>query len=846
MFWKTSVPVCNEASCNGSCSKTHLLCDCHPGCEALGSCCLDYEDICLKNKTSPKTDNITDLIIRRTRPIHDAILLPMNTTVKGEIITVSTTCYIGLSQCPTDYPTDSIIREKCEQDITSSGDIISKIPISTESEMYKNIYCAACHGLDIKTDTYYPWRLDYACNDNAAINSLLNQSNSLNYIDDSPPSCSPVYYMPRVNKTFGRKGCPKIIDYCPPNYKGDNANIHACYRYKDLVFTPKDIFKNRHCALCHGVDFSESECNGLDFGKVGEFADYNHFIMLPDFSKLMEFVQQINTVHGQSNANDDVAISTTVNDLYLPQLLDDQQPVVQIHIRPEYSHCNKQSLYDVFSEAFVNSFTLPNFQTEFNCSMTYFDNIHELDKENIPSFCINIKHDDKLFNTFPKMKFILSKIQTFAGKALKLIPCKPIITFDVYNHKIHTIDHCQTGAYVLHNISERVDKIFDDGEIFVNSGDIRYNSTSVPLKYREIVGLNGSIDIVKKEMSVKICEHILDNCTKQFIPDSKINALNNGKMYLSSYDIELKRDQFEFRNNGIIACYRDVDKVDFMSNYIKGVVSIVCISISLGSLLVTFCVYCLLKSLRTVPGKAIMNLVVALFLAHLIFELSNLPSNIEIACLIVGISQHYFFLVTFAWMSILAWNLCGTFTATTAASSKTTTVTFVRYFLTAWVAPSGVIVLCVCIDLFTTYDVGYGASAGLCWLRGPTSVLYFIVVPLVASFCLNGYLFGRTVVAIRRMTKDGERARSSRSSRTCPELAVYMKIASLMGFTWVFGFLSGSLPHDAFDYLFIILNGLQGFYILLAFVLQKSVLKLIRRMYFGIERKSQTTSKTDI
>jgi len=73
------------------------------------------------------------------------------------------------------------------------------------------------------------------------------------------------------------------------------------------------------------------------------------------------------------------------------------------------------------------------------------------------------------------------------------------------------------------------------------------------------------------------------------------------------------------------------------------------------------------------------------------------------------------------------------------------------------------------------------------------------------------------------------------------QFGVYVRIASLMGFTWVIGFAApfGWLS-DILVYAFVVLNSLQGVYIAIAFALNKRTRNLYRDLMKG---KSQRPAK---
>eukprot|EP00057_Strongylocentrotus_purpuratus_P016624 XP_011671098.1 PREDICTED: uncharacterized protein LOC100889522 [Strongylocentrotus purpuratus] len=107
----------------------------------------------------------------------------------------------------------------------------------------------------------------------------------------------------------------------------------------------------------------------------------------------------------------------------------------------------------------------------------------------------------------------------------------------------------------------------------------------------------------------------------------------------------------------------------------------------------------------------------------------------------------------------------------------------------------------------------------------------------VAVTCADGYtltdrvntiLFAHTVHGKRHVTKVRNRAirHASTLKERGKELRIYWKISTLLGFTWLFGFVAAFAGVSALWYVFIILNSLQGVYIFLAFMANKRVLHL--------------------
>ena len=128
--------------------------------------------------------------------------------------------------------------------------------------------------------------------------------------------------------------------------------------------------------------------------------------------------------------------------------------------------------------------------------------------------------------------------------------------------------------------------------------------------------------------------------------------------------------------------------------------------------------------------------------------------------------------------------------------------------------------MCVALDQTDTVAVHFGGSKG-CWINNPIANLFFFVLPVALSISFNAVCFSFTVRAIWKTNKQARRATHEAVKRKTA--VVFLKIFTLMGFTWIFGFLKVLVSHY-FEYPFIIFATLQGLYVALAFVFTSRVL----------------------
>ncbi|XP_071954939.1 latrophilin receptor-like protein A [Antedon mediterranea] len=246
-------------------------------------------------------------------------------------------------------------------------------------------------------------------------------------------------------------------------------------------------------------------------------------------------------------------------------------------------------------------------------------------------------------------------------------------------------------------------------------------------------------------------------------------------------------------------------------NDAQTILSVVGCILSLIALALTFIVYSLLPSLRTLPGKSIMSLTVALFAAQFILTFGAGQTNNSIICTLIAVAMHFFWLASFFWMSVLAYDISKTFNNTHNRSKEINRKSFTNYSTTAWGTPFVIVTICFVFSLnVKSLDFDYG-SPFVCWISNNVASLIIFGGPVLSSVCLNIILFGLTVHGVRGTMKTSSTLRSSRSTShsTCSEIKIYVKITSLMGFSWFFGFVATFTGAEILWYFFIVLCSLQ-------------------------------------
>ncbi|RWS13958.1 putative G-protein coupled receptor Mth-like 3, partial [Dinothrombium tinctorium] len=104
----------------------------------------------------------------------------------------------------------------------------------------------------------------------------------------------------------------------------------------------------------------------------------------------------------------------------------------------------------------------------------------------------------------------------------------------------------------------------------------------------------------------------------------------------------------------------------------------------------------------------------------------------------------------------------------------------------------------------------------VCWINHRIPLLIFFVAPVFVLITINYIFYILTICYIKRskkQTKVVKNARAEDSSR----IYINLKLAILMGLTWISGIFAAIIEHEVGWYLFIVFNGLQGAFIFIAF-----------------------------
>ena len=349
------------------------------------------------------------------------------------------------------------------------------------------------------------------------------------------------------------------------------------------------------------------------------------------------------------------------------------------------------------------------------------------------------------------------------------------------------------------------------------------------------------------------------NCTFVKYTPSEYRIVNETAVFIIPLDRVYNMSEAYIRDANVFICANEnqtcredctMRQPMFDFDNTEQLLSNIVLIISLVSLALTFTVYVSFPVLLNLPGKILICLIVSLFFAKLNFLFAEFAESSHSACVIVAIAIHFFYLSSFCWLNIVALDLWMTFSKQfiSAGSESESSRRLYIYSLYGWGCPF-LITLCAIIvdhtkidDRFNNLKPQYGRYS--CWIGNRDALLLFFVGPIALSQVFNLVSFVFTSCHIARANRHGAMARGQ--NKTCTLLIIF-KLSLIMGLTWLFAVLASTFTDSVMWYIFIILNGLQGFYICICFVCTKKVTRLLKEKAAEISTtRSNSTQMTSM
>lgn len=326
--------------------------------------------------------------------------------------------------------------------------------------------------------------------------------------------------------------------------------------------------------------------------------------------------------------------------------------------------------------------------------------------------------------------------------------------------------------------------------------------------------------------------------------------MENNSVYVPAYDKTYPDGQFWLSLDGVYICRpSDVFSGTDKFSPVMGYVTFACLGVSLLCLVVHLIISCIAPELQNLSGKNLFSLSLALVGAYTSFLANMFTNDIShISCLVLAVLMYYFYLSAFFWMLNIGFDVARTLKLATTELRLTSGAQWGKYLVysfVGWVVPAIMVAGAVVIDVMDFKEIpdmfkpGFGGSnIGLCWFSRRSSLLIYFVIPFSIIMSLNLVFFLSSACIVWETTRSSAKITTSGPKTN---FYLYLRLSVLMGLSWIAGVVAGGLDIEQVWYVFLVLNTLQGLFILVFFSCSKKVVSSVKERVCG-GRQEETNS----
>lgn len=781
-------------------------CHCDQDCLKYQDCCADFTHYC---EPSPVNQGI---------PISPSYSC-------ADISTDQAKGVLMISTCAPDWKGEDDVRIKCVEASKSSNrsftseNIEEDIPVASLQQPgthYRNVYCGICNN-EVRVLLYF-WQLKFRCNIQPP--SYYNTKQKLDFYLKYCPKTSM-----EPDKLFQVRTCLPMVSTCSVN----NKHKEECTKGNTgLVFSKKTFrnYKNVHCLLCNGESLNNSKCGPEEKGDIfnpKSFEVVMEFFSQPDNPsepqiKSLATTCAANTMYDPHLETCEIGSvldpSFAVRDTYRVKLWMYPSDDIERPVLPEEfasAICTRFALepsqIDVISIAPEDRSSAVKFNLYAGTGQMAKGNEHNetLDVSALlnfnESFPIVISNNTWLVLRVTQRQLSCANPEEFVHGEFKSLP--------------------SGQALILNRTGGNTSELLSPNKFF-----IKHNNNS-----------NDSLIVCRSKFSV-LCPFnllLISSSEYKIIANNSLLQTTTGRVYAAEeYDLIDELKKAWICTNYTEIRYIDRETVKSSENTFLRYFTIVGFSLSIFALVLTLAIHCIFSELRgPLPGKNLMSLCLALLLAQFMWLFGSGDTDKPIFCTVMAAVIHYLILASFACTAVIAFDTRRTFSskiskAPSRSLGQSWNLRFLAYTGLAWGFPLLFVAGCVLLDHFQVVFIGYG-NENACWIVSSNGKIVTFATPIACVLLYNVAAFTHTVWAINSARKQTHRVKSSRQDQRTV-FKIYVRLVSLMGFTWFFSF-SAELIHKALVYPFVVLTTTQGVYIFVAFICKTRVLKIMKERF---------------
>ena len=712
--------------------RSHTCCICSKTCRYYGTCCIDsFFD---NNITS--SEEYVHLFFKMTKVTQYVTNLPVvdvgNISVK-----------FSIEDVPTVVSCDDKLSSYA--DLCNKNDSSSDIRVIADGFVYKNKYCALCHGFGSHTSVSLELVACKTTVERSGIKlTIPNESCTL-----------------RIRERNGYKKHKKFDEFKLvselTNLTCSKEDTNLCsYSYFALISISRSLYKNPYCANCKGETGLTNEvcpdCTSRfrgtskpDTNSCSESRRvFTHFRLLISFDDHGKFSSVLKRGSPICFCNQYFDVFTNQCKTKSHYTCDSSVPSVT-NLNPN-SHLLEQN-----TTGEELALSLKVIEKTYQCikrmkgiaiNTTKIDFVQS-DK---PKFLNNQTDSFLMYQTFPQLVGNLSESTDLVLVPHRRYPYTELYGFSPKHHFSHN-RVCVDPILISQNF-----------EVTPNC-NISVNNTIYNINNNVTYWINISSGHINH--TAAYCErfHLTRICNIGVLNTSMVTMVNHSMFHINNFEKSYTPEQYLPLMEGVGICYEkdnnDMKEYAWLKQYyyFENLLSLILLSISI-ILEVLLLIVCLTwKKVLNIPDKNLIALCIALLICDiigLILPLTRKTVN-GMSCKIVALILHFFSLALCTWPCIIAYEIWLILRSRNATHRSN--YVYLQYSLAAWGIPLTITLICLIVDLVGNGSLIRYGNHDYCWIFPFYARLAVYIAPLT----LMNYSSFLLILVIIMVTKHEKR-----------------------------------------------------------------------------------------
>ena len=686
-------------------------CRCETTCKDYGFCCLDA----FYNNNITSMDEYVDLMFNKNKMRKYMRYLPV---INYDQLSVK----FNVEQIPMVGACDNTM--SVHMDLCNKKDSINDARVRAEGFIFKNQYCAECHGFHVYSNVTL--ELTYC-------NTTMKKSGETHTLPDQSCTLS-IYKYEKLKLNTSNDFLEKDNLNCTKRERNLCFNSFVAVfkksgkNYANPFCGKCDNKRNLGNHVCRATAGSPGDCHKTDDSTRSPFCRKPHFRLLISFDK--------NTgPHQVLQTGDPICFRDEYFDIFSFQCK--KKPLSLRGIGPPLTLKSMRKI-----DSNISPSTLikrdPKFQKIYTCmknlngSVIIPNNISNLHYTQFTGTNFYFNYTQiKLADANLTAIFILHQVETLYLVPYSTIPYTQLYRFSLKNHFLQD----RVCADV-----ELVDSSFQvTSDCNINSNGTTYNITEDATYWI-------NISHGYKYYGASHCKHfhLIPTCTIGVLNTSKVTMINQSiTVTINGEGKYFTSEQYVPLTEGFGICYQreKSDTSDRLLHfyYFENILSLLLLSISIILDLVSLIVYLSKKHSQNIPGKNLIALCFSMFICDIIAMLLTLTRNnmSGIFCRIVAVLLHFFSFALCTWPCVVAYDFWSIFRSKNTSYRRPKL--YLRYSLFAWGTPFLAVSVCYLVDALSNGTLIRYGKPSYCWISPPPARLAVYIVPffiMTAGSCI--------------------------------------------------------------------------------------------------------------